>query len=480
MTARKTAHPPRGLKALGELPGPPGLPLIGNLHQIPFGRLHLKLEQWADRYGDMFRVRYGPRPGVVIADRTAVQRVLLDRPEGFRRTSILEAAATDMRLKGVFAAEGEDWYRQRRIVTRALNRTKLKALFPTLQVMVGRLQRRWEKAADEGRPVDLCRDLMRFTVDVTMQLAFGLDSNTQETDGPVIQRHLDKVFPVLHRRVFLPYPIWRYIRLPSDRALDRALDALEDEVGEMIDCARRKMQSQPERARSPTNFLESILAALEQEDSGFSDEEVFANAATLLLAGEDTTANTIAWSVHYLSRYPQHLQRVRGEVDALAGPDRPLLDMAQIGALPRLDAFFNEVMRLKPVAPLLVVQANADVDLMGYRLPKGTAINILARRMATRNENFGNGSRFEPDRWLGSPGSAHCPHQRQAFIPFGAGPRLCPGRNLALLEIRMVLSMFCRHFDFDPVSGGDEVEERMAFTMMPSNLLVRLKRRPVP
>ena len=281
-----------------------------------------------------------------------MQRMLLDRPEGFRRAAILEAAATDMRLKGVFASEGEDWRRQRRIVTGALNRTKLKTLFPKLQEMVERLQRRWERAADEGPPVDLCQDLMRFTVDVTMQLAFGIDPNTQETEGPVIQRHLDKVFPVLHRRVFFPYPIWRVVRLPSDRALDRALDALQEEVGEMVRAARERMKSEPGLAQAPTNFLESILAALEQEDSGFSDEEVFANAGTLLLAGEDTTANTIAWAVHYLITYPEHFQRVRNEVDALAGPHQTLLDMEQTRKLPRLDAFANEVMRLKTRGPV--------------------------------------------------------------------------------------------------------------------------------
>ena len=464
------------LTSLGDLPGPRGLPLLGNLHRIRFDRLHLILEDWAEQYGAIFRIRIGPHCIAVISDRSAIQRILVQRPEGFRRTVMLESVATEMRLKGVFAAEGEDWRRQRRIVTAALNRAKLKDFFPTLAVTVGRLQRCWERAADASEPVDLCRDLMRFTVDVTMQLAFGVDANTLETPGPVIQRHLDKVFPVLHRRVNSAFPWWRYIRLPSDRALDRALVALEREVGDMVRAARERMAAEPERRAAPANFLEAILAAVETEESGFTDAEIFANAGTLLLAGEDTTANSMAWTIHYFTKYPEHFERVRHEVDAVVAPEPVIGSLEQTNKLPFLDAFCNEVMRLKPVAPLHVLEPVADATILGCAIPRGTPIMMLVRRMATRDENFGEGSRFDPDRWLVPPESRTYPHDRRAFVPFGAGPRLCPGRSLALLQIRTVLAMLCRNFQVEPVRGGTDVDEYLAFTMMPSNLSVRLRR----
>ena len=464
------------LTPLRDLPGPRGLPVLGNLLQIRFDRLHLTLEDWSEQYGAMFGIRIGPHRIAVISDRSAIQRILIQRPDGFRRTAMLESVAAEMRLKGVFAAEGEDWRRQRRMVVAALNRAKLKNFFPKLAMMVGRLQRRWERAADRAEPVDLCRDLMRFTVDVTMQLAFGVDANTLETPGPVIQRHLDKVFPVLHRRVNAPFPWWRLVRLPSDRALDRALDALERDVGAMVRATRQRMAAEPERRRTPTNFLEAILAAVEAEDSRFTDAEIFANAGTLLLAGEDTTANSIAWTVHYFTKYPEHFQRVRREVDALIAPESAIGNLEQANRLPFLDAFRDEVMRLKPVAPLHVVEPIADVEILGCLIPKGTPIMMLVRRMATRDENFGDGARFDPDRWLVPRESSGCPHDRRAFVPFGGGPRLCPGRNLALLQIRTVLAMLCRNFELEPARGGNEVEEHLAFTMMPANLSVRLRR----
>ena len=464
------------LMSLRELPGPRGLPVLGNLHRIRFDRLHLILEDWAEQYGEIFRIRIGPYHIAVISDRAAIQRILVQRPERFRRTVMLESVATEMRLDGVFAAEGADWRRQRRIVTAALNRARLKDFFPALAVTVGRLQRHWERAADVSEPVDLCRDLMRFTVDVTMQLAFGIDANTLETPGPVIQRHLDKVFPVLHRRVNAPFPWWRYIRLPSDRALDRALEALEREVGDMVRATRERMAAEPERRERPTNFLEAILGMVETEDSGFTDAEIFANAGTLLLAGEDTTANSMAWTVHYFTKYPEHFERARCEVDAVVTPEAAIGSLEQTTRLPFLDAFCNEVMRLKPVAPLHVLEPVADVELLGCLIPKGTPIMMLVRRMATRDENFGAGTRFDPERWLVPPEQRSIPHDRRAFVPFGGGPRLCPGRSLALLQIRTVLAMLCRNFEVEPVDGGGAVDEHLAFTMMPANLSVRLRR----
>ena len=449
-----------------DLPGPGGLPFIGNFHQIRFSRLHLDLEKWADRYGSIFRIRIGPADVVVVSDRATIQRILVQRPQAFRRTRALESVATEMRLKGVFAAEGDDWRRQRRIVAAALNRAHLEDFFPRLVMSAERLRRRWQHAADRGATVDLCNDLMRFTVDVTIGLAFGIDANTLETPGPVIQRHLDKVFPMLHRRVNAPFPYWRYVRMPSDRTLVRAVNHLEEEVNAMVRTARERMAKNPE----PSNFIEAILAAVEDEESGFTDAEIFANAGTLLLAGEDTTANSTGWAVHYFMQYPEHFDRARREVDGIIAPADAIESLEQTKQLPFIDAFNNEAMRLRPVAPLQVLEPVSDVELMGCHVPRGTTIMMLIRREATRDEHFADARRFDPERWLSSDKPS--PHDPRAFLPFGAGPRLCPGRNIALTQIRTVLAMLVRNFDIHPAGAG--VEERLAFTMFPANLRVRL------
>lgn len=260
------------LRTISAMPGPRGLPLIGSLHEIDLEAFHQCLERWADQYGNLYRFRMGPRAIVVTSDADTIKRMFRERPDLFRRTRRLADAVSEMRFNGLFSAEGEDWRRQRKLVAMALNTAHLKPFFPKLKVTTTRLLARWQKAATEGTVVDLCRDLMRFTVDVTTQLAFGIDVNTVETDGPVIQQKLDKVFPILNSRINAPFPYWRYLRMPKDRDLDRALVDIQAQVDAMIADVRRRMTADPSLFQSPTNFLEAIIAAKEAEGVEFSED----------------------------------------------------------------------------------------------------------------------------------------------------------------------------------------------------------------
>jgi cytochrome P450 len=465
------------LLGVDELDGPPGWPLIGNLFEVRFDSFHRSLERWADLYGPIYRLRVGPRRLVVLSEPEAVKRMFRERPDLFRRTRALEAATVEMRLNGVFSSEGESWRRQRKIVAAALNPAHLKPFYPKLLATAERLRQRWLRAADSGAPVDLCRDLMRFTVDVTTQLAFGLEFNTIETDGPVIQQKLDKVFPILNWRVNAPFPYWRYLRLPRDRALDRALAEVEVQVDRIIADVRARMQADPTLYQQPTNFLEAMIAAKEAEGIEFSDADIFGNVCTLLLAGEDTTANTLSWTIDFFIQHPRHYARARAEVDAVLGEHALPPDLDSTNRMPFLEAFNSEAMRLKPVAPLNAMEPLADVDILGYRVPKGTVVMLLTRRIALDETRFGHAREFDPERWLQREEERRCPHDTSAFIPFGSGPRFCPGRNLALLQIRTVLAMLCRNFDVELADARRPVEELLAFTMMPTNLVVRLRRR---
>src|SRR5512134_1331500 len=140
----------RGLK---DLPGPRGLPLLGNLLQIDVQRAHSILEAWADEYGDFYRLRLGPSDAVAISAPSLIDRILKDRPGRFTRIRILRDAMLDLGVNGVFGAEGSDWRRQRKLVMQALNTDHLRRYFDRLDQVAGRLLRRWQRAAAAGTPI---------------------------------------------------------------------------------------------------------------------------------------------------------------------------------------------------------------------------------------------------------------------------------------------------------------------------------------
>ena len=143
--------------------------------------------------------------------------------------------------------------------------------------------------------IDLQADLMRYTVDTIAGLAFGAEVNTLESDGDIIQQHLDKIFPALFGRMFAPFPYWRYLRLPADRRLERSMAEVLAAVDRFVAQARARLDADPARRERPHNLLEAMIVAADAPDSGIDDQQVAGNVLTMLLAGEDTTANTLAW-----------------------------------------------------------------------------------------------------------------------------------------------------------------------------------------
>jgi len=447
--AAETEAGRRSVVTPAELPGPKGLPVLGNMHQIKVDKFHLILEEWYRQYGDMYQFRLGPDRVVVIADPQMVQKILKARPEHFARLNDLRKTIEEMGVEGLFSAEGEQWRRHRHYAKRAFDVRHLQEFFPAMARVTQRLHRRWQELAEQGASMDVQKEMMRYTVDITTNLAFGYDMNTLEEEGDRLQTHLNRVFPMIAYRAFMPVRHWNYLKLPADRALDKSLAELRAAVNHFIECAREQLAENPDLRERPENLLQALLAAQAEEDVEFSDHEIYGNVFTILLAGEDTTANTIAWMTYFMAKYPEVQRKMQAEAETVLGESTMAMDYEKIRDLRYIEAVAHETMRCKPVATFLALQALMDVSIGRLQIPAGTPVTVLLRPKGLEEGEFTGAAEFNPDRWLDyAPGEN--PHHRKSFTPFGAGPRLCPGRSLALLEIKMAVSMICRHFDVPP------------------------------
>jgi cytochrome P450 len=442
--------------------------------QLKATQLPTILEHWADRYGPLYTFRLGRKPVVAVAEPARIQEVLRRRPETYRRLRTIATVFEELGGQGVFAAEGARWRRQRRVVLPALSTLQVRQFFAMLTAVAARLKTRLDHAARAGDVVDIPTELMRYTAEVTTRVTFGDDLPPLTHMGEGLQPYLAQILPTVNRRCQALWPYWHVLTLPADRAFARALAALGTVMAAAIAQARARLAQGPTGATSPTTVLEALLTARDEAGTAWSDADIMSNLLTMLVAGEDTTAHTMAWMLHFMTDIPAVQHTMQQEADAVLGEARLLPEVPAPDQLRYLDAVAQETMRLKSVAPLLFVEPTQAVELGGIHLPPGTAVFLLTRYGGLQEQAFPAAGQFQPARWLTAPLEPRSGHAPPALVPFGSGPRVCPGRSLAFLEIQVVMAMLCRNFTFTKPVGAPPVREHFTFTLMPTPLRLQV------
>jgi cytochrome P450 len=193
------------------------------------------------------------------------------------------------------------------------------------------------------------------------------------------------------------------------------------------------------------------------------------------LAGEDTTANTLAWAIDYLVDKPALQDEMYAEIQAnypaATAEESGALNYDDLDKFPLSFAAAQESMRLKPVAPYLYLEGYQDEVIEGYEIPKGTMLVALLSNEGFNAGLFPEPQAFKPQRWLNL--SAETRKQYAAeLMPFGFGARLCPGRQLSFVEMKLTLIELLRRYKFSRRPGYGPTKEIFAFTMVPDNLVV--------
>jgi cytochrome P450 len=421
-----------------ERPPPPGPDAPLSLEEIRGDRLAF-LARMKARYGPMVRYFTEDWQAVFVSNPAAVQQVLCD---GFR--SFGKEGTPDLRMlkpmlgDGLLTSDGEAWRAQRHLLAPLFKRNSVEAWAP---IVLRHTQAALDRWRCDPSPFEVTDTLSQLTLVIAAEALLGHDL---AGDGGRFSAAVDVLNEAMggedaHAGAYRSY------------RTAGALAVVQDVVEQAIRAHRNG------RGNGAQDALTLMMAARDEAGAPLADAQLVEQGVTLLLAGHETTAKALAWTLYLLSRHPGARSRLREE--ALALPSQPRL--ADLPMLPFTLATLEEAMRLYPPIWVVSRMARETVGLQGYEIPEGTLVPISPFLMHRDPAAWDEPEEFRPHRFLADTGRRPC-----QYIPFGAGPRQCIGRPFAVMEMHLVLASIARACDLVPISDA-EVEPEALVTLRP-------------
>jgi cytochrome P450 len=413
---------------------------LGMVYQLWRNPLDIWTNAHFDRPVLIGRTIMGMR--AVVSDPAAVRRVFLDNAANYRKDALQLRVLRPGLGAGLLTVDGEGWRVQRRALAPLFSPRQVADFAPAMHRVARALAER-VGAGRDGRPIDVSEEMGRTALEVLEQTLFsqGLARGASEFQRAVTAyfNTIGRLDPLdlLGAPKFLP----RLGRLRGREALTFFASAVDD----IISARQRLLDT---GASAPADLLTLLLRALDPETGrGISLDDVRANIVTFIGAGHETTANALTWTLYLLSQSPIWRERVEAELDAEFDPGR---DDDPLARLPVTRAALEEAMRLYPPAAILSREAIGEDWLGGARIPAGTTVTIAPYLLHRHRRLWKDPDAFDPSRFLGAARDAI---DRYAYIPFGAGPRVCIGMSFALQEAVIVLAHLLTAFRFELVPG---------------------------
>ena len=379
----------------------------------------------------------------VVHDPAAIRHILVDNAANYRKDDLQRRVLAPGLGNGLLTAEGEEWRLQRRTLAALFAPRQVTGFAPAMIEAAERLVRRWRRRSD-GRTLDVSLEMTRVTLDVLERTIFTR-GRPRDPDalGRAITRYFEAIGPIDPLDLFgLPDWLPRIGRLRARPAMRFFAEV----VDELIETRRGLLQSgEP----APRDILTLLLEAADPDTGrGLTDLEVRANIVTFIGAGHETTANALSWSLYLLSQAPEARRRIEEEVDAIIGERG--FEPDDFGRLPYTRAVVEEAMRLYPPVPFMSRTA-IETDRIGkLKIPRGSLVTIAPYVLHRHRRLWDEPDAFDPRRFL--PGARER-IDRFAYLPFGAGPRVCIGAAFALQEAVIVLAHAVRAARFDLEEG---------------------------
>jgi cytochrome P450 len=429
-------------------PPPPSTPLWYGLLDYQKDSLGF-LQHLIERYGDVLRWRM-PITIHIINHPDDVKRVLTAPSERFSKQTIDYRILSRSLGMGLVTNDGESWARQRRLMQPMFHNRAINPFDGPINSLTNALAERWARLPP-GQTVALEHEMSKLTFEVVGMTLFGVDV---EPYAQEINEILDVINISTHElRALLTLIPW--LPTPHNRRAKAAIERLDRIVYGLIDARRRSGERRDD-------ILDRLMAARDEEDgAGMSEKQIRDEVVTLLLAGHETSANSLLWTFDLISRHPDAESKLLEELATeLRGAPALSGDLAR---LPYLKQVVQESMRIRPPVWAIARRSHQDEIFQGCRVAAGAYLMIMPWMLHRHRDFWPEPLKFDPERF--SPKRTENRHS-YCYIPFAAGPRTCIGAGMAMLEIQLVLANLLQRFRVTPLPGHP-IEPAAKVTLKP-------------
>nr|ATG29951.1 CYP736C8 [Taxus chinensis] len=449
----------RGKQAALKLlpPGPPSLPLVGNLHML--GKLpHRSLNKMAARYGAIMFLRLGSVPTVVASSPEAAKQFLKIQDMNFASRPFMSFAHNVVYgSKGVaFSSYGPYWRQLRKIFTTQLLSPKRIDSFRFIReqetrAMVDELVRHCGRDVQGSSPVNVSKLAAAVTNNMNCRMAFGRKYSEEELDNRGFKEMIQEVFflsGAFNVGDFIPWLQWMDIQglVRRQKEAHKTFDAfIEKIIGE-----HQHVHLRGEGSDFNPDFVDELLALTEideEHEMKITRETVKAVIFDILVAGSDTSTVAVEWAMSEILLNPWIAKNIREELERVVGGHRKYVEESDLGQLEYLAAVVKETLRVHPPVPLLIPhECIEDCTVSGYDIPSKCRVIVNIWAIARDPAVWEDADAFKPERFVGNPIDVR--GQNFEVLPFGSGRRGCPGQLLGVTVVQLVLANLLHCFQW--------------------------------
>ncbi|MGN6234444.1 MAG: cytochrome P450 [Trinickia sp.] len=415
-------------------PGPRSMTGLGLLRRMSRDPLDT-LAQWKRQFGDVVHVRFWPEHDVIVADPELVRELLVEHHDALIRWERGIRVFEQIHGHSVLVAEGEAWRKKRHAMQPSFYPKAVQSFSPTIAVAIEQALERWP-VHDAHWPIESA--LMSLTMEVILRMTF---SSGIGGDARVAEQALRVASAAANAEFYWPasWPDW----VPWKRAKRRALAELNGLIGRHL----RARTSTP-RDRWPDDLLTRLLSLHAADPAAWPLQAVRDECMTTFLAGHETTAATLTWWAWCMASNPDAQAAARAEVRRVLQGSAPTA--RTLPSLTYLAQTIKETLRLYPVAPILVSRRSTrPIQLAGWQLPARTLFMLPVQLMHHDARWFPQPEAFRPERFAADAPAL----PRGAYMPFGAGPRVCLGQHLAMAEMTAIAAMLLQRYELSNPEG---------------------------